>query len=122
MQLTLGIRIGLDLAGTEGIGQGLEVHALIEVVLISKERSHGVGSLLSVVERNLGEKVVDDMVVNDLVEQVASNPAEAAVDSAKSTLDESPCVLIIVRHIGVGVVQVSDGHYFNVRSLFVCQD
>jgi hypothetical protein len=57
------------------------------------------------------EEVVDHVVLNDAVEEVAADEAKLAVDGGQSSLDKGPVLGIIVRHIDVGVVQVGDGNY-----------
>lgn len=54
--------------------------------------------------------MVDDVVLNDAVEEVAANKAKLSVHSRKSALDKCPVLCLIVRHLHVGVVQVSDGN------------
>jgi uncharacterized membrane-anchored protein len=61
-----------------------------------------------VVEGDFGEQVVNDVVVNDFVEEVASDEAESTVDGTKGTLDEGPSVLIVMRNVRVGVVKVGN--------------
>ena len=104
MQLSIRVRVVNNLAGAEGINQRLQVHALFKAVLIAQVRNNGVGCLLTVVKRNPGEEMVNDMVVNNLVEEMASDETKSSVDGAKRTLDEGPCILIIVRDIRVSVV------------------
>lgn len=62
------------------------------------------------VEWDLGEQVMNDMVINDLVEEVAANEAESSVNSTKGTLDEGPRILIVVRNIRMSVVQIGNGN------------
>lgn len=87
---TLGIRITDNLAGSKGGGKVLEEGSLFNAIAVAKEGDNGIGSLLRVVERNLGEQVVNDVVVDNLVEEVTSNEAESSVDGAKGSLDEGP--------------------------------
>lgn len=50
--------------------------------------------------------MVNDVVLDDSVEDVAANEAEFTVNGGKRTLDKSPLVGLVVRSILVGVVQV----------------
>jgi histidinol phosphatase-like PHP family hydrolase len=50
------------------------------------------------------------MVLNDAVEDVAANEAKFTVNSRKGTLDESPLVCLVVRRLGMSVVQVGNGN------------
>jgi hypothetical protein len=60
---------------------------------------------------HLREDVMHDMVLNDAVEDVAANEAKFTVNSRKGTLDESPLVCLVVRRLGMSVVQVGNGNY-----------
>lgn len=53
---------------------------------------------------------MNDMVINDLVEEVAANEAKSSVNSTKGTLDEGPRILIVVRNIRMSVVQIGNGN------------
>jgi hypothetical protein len=53
--------------------------------------------------------MVNNVMLNNAVEQVAANEAELSVDGGQSTLDKGPVLGVIVRHLHVGVVQISDG-------------
>lgn len=54
--------------------------------------------------------MVDNVELNDAVEQVTANEAKLSVDGSKSTLDEGPALGLVMVHLQVGVVQVSDGN------------
>lgn len=110
VQNTVRVDIGDNLAGGKGVDQRLEEQALVKMVLVSEVGDDGIGGLLSVVEGNLGEQVVNNVVVDDLVEEVTTNEAEAAVNGRERTLDEGPCIRIVVGHGGVSVVQVGNGN------------
>lgn len=49
------------------------------------------------------------MVLNDAVEQVATNEAELSVHGCEGALDKGPVLSLVVRHLHVSVVEVSDG-------------
>lgn len=121
------------LAGRERLPEvGEEVGPLLNV-LVAKQGGNSPGSLLAVVERNatdmilaighnsgqfeinLREHVVNNVVLDDAVEDVATNEAKLAINSGKSTLDKRPGVRIVVRSLWVGVVQVGDGNCGEVR-------
>lgn len=53
---------------------------------------------------------MNNVVLNDAVEEVAADEAKLAVNSRQSALDKGPVLGIIVRHLQVSVVQVSDGN------------
>lgn len=110
MENTIRVDIGDNLASGEGVNQRLQEKALVEVVLFSQIGDNRIGGLLGVVEGDLREQVVDNVVVDNLVEEVTTDEAEATVNGGEGTLDEGPCVRIVVRHLGVSVVQVSNGN------------
>jgi len=59
-----------------------------------------------VVEGDHGEEVVSDVVVRDVVEEEAADPAEeGTIDGTDGTTEERPFVLAVVRHRGVGVME-----------------
>ena len=59
---------------------------------------------------DLREEVVNNVVLNNAVEQVAADKAKLAVNSRQSALDKGPVLGVVVRHLHVSVVQVSDGN------------
>jgi hypothetical protein len=63
---------------------------------------------------NLREHVVDNVVLNDTVEDVASNEAKFTVNSRKRALDKRPVVGIVVSGLLMGVVQVGNSNYSRI--------
>lgn len=60
-------------------------------------------------EGHLGEKVVDDVEVRYVVEEEAALPPEdTAVDGRGGAALEVPLFTTVVRHVGVGVMEVGD--------------
>ena len=59
---------------------------------------------------DLREHVVDHVIFNDTVKDVATDEAKVAIDSASSTLDESPFFGLVMRSLWVGVVKVCDSN------------
>ena len=77
--------------------------------MLSNELLEILRSFGSMVEGQLGEEVMDDMIMRNIVEEESSlPPKEITIDSSSCTALESPLVLPVVGHFGVGVVQVSD--------------
>jgi hypothetical protein len=60
--------------------------------------------------RGLREKVVDDVVLDDAVEEVTANEAKLPVDRGEGALNEGPAARLVVRDLKVSMVQVGDGH------------
>ena len=57
------------------------------------------------------EQVVDDVLVNDAVEEVAADEAKVAVDGGEGALDVGPALGVKVGDVGVVVVEVGDGDW-----------
>lgn len=72
--------------------------------------------LLSVVEGHLGEEVVADVSVHNVVQSVIQQRAEGAVDSAQSTAQPVPLLSAEVGHEHVSVLQVGDQHQVIVHN------
>lgn len=58
---------------------------------------------------NIREKVVNNVVLNDAVEQVATNEAEFSVHSCEGALDKGPVLSLVVGDLHVSVVEVGNG-------------
>lgn len=110
MENTVRVDIGDNLASGEGVDQRLQEKSLVEVVLVTEVGDNRVGGLLGVVEGDLGEQVVNNVVVDNLVEEVTTDETEATVNGGEGTLDKGPRIRIVVGHLGVSVVQVGDGN------------
>lgn len=80
------------------------------VVVFTKQWLDCLGGPLSVVERNAAEQVVDDMVIDDFVEEVAANEASCAIDSSQCALSVGPGLGSIVGNSGVGVLKIGDSN------------
>lgn len=98
-----------ELAEVVGIPEGLEHGSIGVSVVLADKLLEVLSSLGSVVEGHLGEEVVDDVVVGDVVEEETSLPAEeVTVDGSGGTTLEGPFLLAVVGEHGVGVVEVGD--------------
>lgn len=84
--------------------------AVVAVVEVAEDGLDGLGGFLGVVEGDAGEQVVDNVELDDAVEQVLADPAKLAVDGGKGALNKGPVLSIVVRHLDVSVVEVSDGN------------
>lgn len=94
-----------NLASGEALPQIAEKVGLLLDVAFAKKRGNSPGGLLSMVEGNAWEHVVNNVVLNNAVEDVTANEAKIAVHSGGCTLDESPVVSLVVRSLGVSVVK-----------------
>jgi hypothetical protein len=59
---------------------------------------------------DLRKHVVDNVILNNAVEDVASNEAKFTVDGRQSALDESPVISVVMSSILVCVVQVCNSN------------
>jgi hypothetical protein len=82
---------------------------LLLVVLRSKQGLDGPGGLLGLVEGDAAEEVVHDVIINNLVEEMAADETHCAVDGSESALGVGPRFRGVVRDGGVGVLEVCDG-------------
>lgn len=85
-----------------------EAALLLLVVVGSQERLDSTGSLLGLVEGDTAEQVVHDMVVDDFVEEVAADEADAPVNGGKGTLGVGPRFCGVVGDSWVSVLEVGD--------------
>jgi len=77
--------------------------------MVANECFQVLGGFWSVVERHLGEEVVDNVEVSDVVEEESSLPSkDRSVNGGSGTSLEVPFLSAVVGHDGVGVVQVGD--------------
>lgn len=60
------------------------------------------------VERNSRNKVVQNVGLNDIVENVLTNESKVSVNSGSSSSQEIPVRSVIVRHPGISVLQIGD--------------
>lgn len=63
--------------------------------------------------------MVDDVLVNDAVEEVAADKAKVAVDGGEGALDVGPALGIKVGDVGVVVVEVGDSDWGGFCQLLV---
>lgn len=90
--------------------QANEEVGLVLVVKLAEQRADGLGRLVGVVKGNAREQVVNAVSSDDAVEEVLVNPSKVAVDGAEVAEGKVPGAFGVVRHIGVGVVQVGNGN------------
>lgn len=81
----------------------------ISTIMLAHNRLDGLASLISVVEGNGRNVVVQDVGFDDAVEEVAADEAEFAVDGCGGAAGEVPGLAVVVGEGGVGVLEVGDG-------------
>lgn len=88
-----------------------KVGSLVLDVPVAEKRNDGLGGALGLVEWDLGEEMVDNVVIDDFVEEVAADEAQAAVDGADGAIGEVPALVGVVDDVGVGMVEVGNGDW-----------
>lgn len=69
------------------------------------------------VERDLREQMMHNMVVDDLMEEMVTDEPIVAVYGAEGTVYKGPFGGVVVRDIGVGMVEVGYCHCISSVSL-----
>jgi len=77
----------------------------------SHDRLDGLGCLISVVEWDCADIVVEDVSFNDAVEKSAADEAKLAINSCGGTTNIVPAFSTVVRKSWVGVLEICDGNF-----------
>lgn len=72
---------------------------------VADQRPNCGSGLVLLVEGNAREKVVDDMGLDNVVEQMAAHPAKIAVNGGQRALYVGPALGVVMVDVGVVVVQ-----------------
>ena len=72
--------------------------------------SDSFSGLLGMVKGHLGEEMVADVCVGDVVKSVVQNGTEGSVDSAERSSQPGPLLVAEVGHEHVRMLQVGDEH------------
>ena len=80
----------------------------VGAIMPSHDGLDGLGGLLTVVEGHLGEVMVNDVGLNDIVHEVAADETEVTIDGCGGAAGEGPDVTLVVREGGVRVLEVGD--------------
>lgn len=113
--VALGALEGLDPLAPAGRGpHGLEEAegpaGGVGAVVAAHDGLDGVAGLFGVVEGDGADVVVQDVGLNNVVEEVAADETEVAVDGGGGAAGEGPCVVAgVVGEGRVGVLEVGDG-------------
>lgn len=103
--------------GDEAKEAALDVRA----VVLAHDGTDGVGGLVSVVEGNAGNVVVEDVRLDDAVEKVAADETALAINSGGGASDKVPLLSVVVRQGRVGVLEEGNGHWREVsRNSSLC--
>lgn len=78
--------------------------------MLTKNLLDGFGTLAAIVEGNTRHKVVQNMSLNNVMEDVLANEAKVTINSGSGTTGKVPLSNIVVRKSRVRVLQVSDEH------------
>lgn len=110
----LGLLAGLDplahaSASPHGADEAPGAVLGVGPVVLAHDGADGVRCLVSVVEGNGADVVVQDVRLDDAVEQVAADEAHLAIDGGSGTADKVPLVGRVVRQRRVSVLEEGDG-------------
>lgn len=78
--------------------------------MLAHDTLDGFRGLISVVEGNGGDVVVENMGLDDAMEESTSDEAKLAVNSSSSSTSVGPGLCVVVRQGGVGVLQEGNGN------------
>lgn len=82
----------------------------ISAIVLPHDRLDGLSGLVCVVKWNGGDKVMEDVGLDDTVEEMTADETKFAVNGCGSTARKCPGVSFIVRKGGVRVLEVCNGH------------
>lgn len=68
----------------------------------------GFGSLVGVIERDGGDKVVKNVRLDNAVHEGPTNKAEFAVNGCSSAASEVPSCILVMREGGIGMLKIGD--------------
>ena len=80
----------------------------IGAVMTTQYRLDGFGSLVSVIERDGGDKVVKDVSLYNAVHQGSTDEAKFSIHGCSSTASEVPSCVLIMRERGIGMLEKGD--------------
>lgn len=114
LSFTLGTVAGLNpLAPSSGCPESLDetdsTTPGVRTVVTSHNLLDSLGSLIGVVERNQGDKVVKDVSLDNSVHKVTSDESKLSVDGSGGSTAVVPGLRVVVRKRGVGVLQEGNG-------------
>ena len=112
----LGTHAGFNpLARASASPEGLEESSPPSVGLGAVVSAHhfldGFARFVGVVKGNGADIVVEDVGFDNSVEDVTANESKVAVNGGSGTTSKVPGFGLVVGEGGVGVLEVSDGHY-----------
>lgn len=83
----------------------------ISAVVAAHDGFYSLGSLISVVERNGADEVMQDVSLDDAVEKVRANGPEVAINGRGGATGESPGLGGVMRERGVSVLKEGYSNY-----------
>ncbi len=81
---------------------------LLLMILIPQHGDNRIRRLLGTIKRNAREQMMHNMVVNNMMKEMATNEPEIPIDSGQRPARKRPRRIRIVRYIPVRVVQISN--------------
>lgn len=116
LALTLGTFGGLNPlasagAGPESLEESNPAGVGLRAVVAAHDLLDGLAGFVGVVEGDGADIVVEDVGLDDSVEDVTADETKVTVDGGSGTTGKVPDLGLVVGEGGVGVLEVSDGHY-----------
>jgi hypothetical protein len=74
--------------GSVCLDQGPQKRSIITMISVTQDRDNSIGGLLRLVEGDFREQVVHNMVVNDVMEEVAADEAKVTINSGQSAVNK----------------------------------
>jgi len=115
LALACSVRAGLNplapsCAGVHTLDESNWTTLGVAAVVLAHHWLDGLSSLVSVIERDGGDVVVEDVGLDDAVEEMATNEAKFAVDRSGGTTNVVPGFGRIMGEGWVGVLEEGDGN------------
>lgn len=95
--------------GPESLEETSPAGVSFSAVVLTHDALDSVGGLVSVVEGNVANVVVQDVSLDDAVEDVTADEAKVTVNGGGSTASKGPHFRLVVGESGVGVLEEGDG-------------
>lgn len=108
--LTLFYKVAPSGTSPNGLQKSEAATLGVRAVVITHDWLDGLGSFISVIEWNSGDKVVKDMSLNDTMEELSSDKSEFTVDGSSSATGKVPSLGVVVGEGGVSVLEEGNGN------------
>ena len=97
--------------GPESLEESRPAGVSRSAVVMAHDLLDRFAGLVGVIEGDGADIVVEDVGLDDSVQDVTADESKVTVDCSSGTASEVPYFRLVVGEGGVGVLEVSDGHY-----------